>query len=211
MSLAIGKGSLKLAAVGLNLKAPDEVVQLVEFFDDFASGALNADLTTRAGWTKLDGGRSAQTTGASGVKHVVGASPDSAYVCPDLKTPKHLVECEWQSTANSTTFGIAGRMLNNSNFVAIRRNGTQWQLFKCIAGAYTQLASSPQDIVVGDMIRMEFDGDTVTCYRNNVMFFGETPTVIGAPTLLDATRGGTLVRASLAPLIGKFRAKGMAA
>lgn len=184
--------------------------QMVAFADDFAGGANNTDLSARSGWTKVDGGRAAQTTGANSVKHVAGAAPDSAYVVTDLQTPKHYVECTWQSTANSTTFGIAGRMIDGANYAAIRRNGTQWQLFTCLAGAFTQLGSSPQDVVIGDKIRMEFDGDFVTCYRNDVVFIGVAATQMNAPTLAAATKAGTLVRAAVAPLIGNFKAGGMA-
>lgn len=201
---AIGNGA------DSDVKSVTPTAGLVAFSDDFASGVNNADLSTRSGWTKVDGGRSAQTTGASSVKHVAGTAPDSAYVCTDLQTPKHYVECTWQSTANSTTFGIAGRMIDGVNYAAVRRNGTQWQLFTCIAGTFNQLGSSPQEILVGDVIRMEFDGDFVTCYRNGSVFIGAGATQLNAPTLLTATKAGTLVRAAISPLIGNFKAGGMA-
>lgn len=201
---AIGNGA------GSDVKAVTPTAGLVVFSDDFASGANNADLSTRSGWSKVDGGRAAQTTGTNSMKHVAGSAPDSAYVVTDLQTPKHYVECTWLSTANSTTFGIAGRMIDGGNYVATRRNGNQLQLFTCIGGAFNQIGSSPQEVLVGDVIRMEFDGDFVTCYRNGSVFIGAGATQLNAPTLLTATKAGTLVRAAVSPLISNFKAGGMA-
>lgn len=199
---AIGNGA------GSDVKAVTPTAGVVMFADTFSTGANNVDLSARSGWAKVDGGRSAQTTGTSSVKHVAGTTPDSAYVCPDLGSPNHYVQCTAQNTGNTTTFLIAGRIVDGQNYVGIRRNGSLWQLYKIIGGVFSQLGISPQEILVGDLIRMEFVGDGVTCLRNGSVFIGAGATPLSGD-LATATKAGHVVRASITPLIGNFQAGGL--
>lgn len=182
---------------------------LFAFTDTFADGANNADLSTRSSWIKGAGGRSAQTTGASSVKHIGGSAPDTPYMI-ETGVINHSIKTLIQTTANSQTFFICGRMIDGSNYVGLRRNATLWQLYVVTTDeGFIQIGTSGQEVVLGDEIELKFVGDTVSLTRNGLELIGTNISLGGR--LATATKAGHTVRASITPLFGTVNIRALAA
>ncbi|WP_262525595.1 fibronectin type III domain-containing protein [Agrobacterium tumefaciens] len=182
---------------------------LFAFTDTFADGANNADLSARSSWIKGAGGRSAQTTGASTVKHVAGAAPDTPYMV-ETGSPNHSIKTTIQTIANSQTFFLCLRMIDGDNYAGLRRNGNLWQLYVVTTTeGFISLGTSPQEVVIGDEIEMKVVGGAVSLTRNGAELIGSNISLGGR--LSTATKAGHTVRASITPLFGTVSIKALAA
>lgn len=199
---AVGAGEWSDAASA----TPVAAAQAFAFSDDFTGP--DTALGERPMWTRAGGIAGGCATRSGKLSHFVSGGSDTAYYVETGYT-KHRIAAEIQQATNSTTLLIAGRMLDNTNYVALRRNSNQWQLYRVINAGFTLLGSSAQAVAVGDIIEIAFDGDTVSVRRNGAEMIG-TNLVMNAPTLATATKAGTVARTTFDPALDNVNITGAA-
>jgi hypothetical protein len=134
--------------------------------DDF-NRANNASLGSSAGgwsWNEL----STAFTIASNRCLNPGTDLALARAESDLASADHYVEAEFYTFDNQ---GICARFsASEETFYYLQLSQTPAiQLFKCVAGAFTQLGSDvPITFSAGEAYRLECNGSTITCYQAGV-------------------------------------------
>ncbi len=154
------------------------------FFDNFnrADEALGAS----ANWTFVDGTVGLAAVRSNQLAALTGSGQASAYRCPDQGSADHYVQFTVRNiTAESGPF-VCCRMVNSANFVGIRNSGGFLQVYRRVSDTLTQLHSSNQSIVVGDVLRLECQGTNWTAYKNGVQI---ATGAIGHASLTNVRQG----------------------
>jgi lysophospholipase L1-like esterase len=109
-----------------------------------------------ASWTST-GSNTLQSSGA-------GSNENAIYVAAGATDGA--VQATLTTVANNA--GIVGRYLNGTGFIWIS-TGSNYQLYKVAGGgAYTLLGTYSVTPANGDVLKMIFSGNTITCYVNGV-------------------------------------------
>lgn len=135
------------------------------FNDNFTNGGGSQNLGARSGWTYVDGVAGDCYVGASGTALNNNPSGESSWICTSQATADHYTEAVCMAGGGFVTI----RHTDVNNFIGFRHNGSAWQVYKRVAGAFTQLGS---DYVValtsGDVGRLTASGNTITFTVNSV-------------------------------------------
>lgn len=132
------------------------------FTDNFTYGGTPPaaeNLGSRAGWTLQSGTASVANVanGATVLNH--NASVESAWRCTDQGSADHYTQC---LLLGANGF-ICIRMTDISNFIGFRHNGTAFQVYKRVAGTFTQLGSDYTASLSGsNVVRLSASGSTLT-------------------------------------------------
>mgnify|MGYP001765472546 CR=1 FL=1 len=130
------------------------------FTDDFYNASYPQTLDVRSGWSRVDGtaGDCYLGTGYPGTLSVTGAS-ESAYQCTSQSSADHYTQAEMRFTGSSF---VCVRLTNKDNFIGFRHDGGNWQVYKRVAGAFTQLGSNyAAALTPGDVAKLSATGNTL--------------------------------------------------
>lgn len=168
------------------------------FIDSFNRDDEN--LAVSPNWTRVGGVAGAAAIRSNEVAFL--STTETVYLCPDLGSADHFTQIERRTSAISGYFDCCVRITDTDNFIGVRKGDPEWELFKRVAGTFTQLGTSAQGSAIGDVVRLEANGDQLNVFRNENL-------IIGPITETDhqaVTRQGFIVRNTLAnPAIDNFR------
>jgi hypothetical protein len=174
------------------------------FTDDF-TGSENQELEARTGWTKPAGTRYARINASNQLKAVPNGSVDAHFVCTDQGSANHYTQADVHIGNGTNNSFLTIRMTDADNFIGVRLYTTGWQLYKRVAGTFTQLGATYIDTSTpGDTIKLEGDGNSINVYLNTALIIGpETETFNNTET-----SQGLVVRDTLTkdPWIDNFEA-----
>ncbi len=150
------------------------------FRDNFDGAGSNTNLeswTPSGGtaWTKVEGDSGKVLVSSSSerliVGNVVNSNNPSAFHCDDQSSPDQYVQYVMQSDTNSF---ICNRMTDGDNYVGIRRNSGNAQLFKNVAGSFTSLGTGSTSLSGNPTLKLESDSsDDHTVYLDTGSGFSE--------------------------------------
>ena len=138
------------------------------FTDDFSGEVSDVDLASHTpsggtAWSRVGGvANSAEVFSASSDAGVPGsaAATNTLYQCDDQGNSAQYIQCSY--LPSSTASFLANRATDANNFVGVRVSGAKVQIFKRVAGSFTQLGSTGSTTVSsGDTIKLESDGSDV--------------------------------------------------
>ena len=168
-------------------------------FTDYFDGPADQYLENRPGWSKaglIDG--AARLTGDGKIRCATADSGGGAYY-REMGTPDHWVEAPVY-TSVSNGFPVAIRIVDTSNYWGYRYTGTTHQLWRNVAGTFTQLDTSTDPFVPGDLIKMEAIGNDIRVYRNGVEILS-----INSASHNTATKAGLVARSTVVnPMTGQI-------
>lgn len=140
------------------------------FYDDFNNPGASQNLGDRAGWVNVDGNvNDAYITGGQTTLTSNPAS-ESSFKCTSQGTADHYSQATW--LGNCSGF-VAVRLTDANNFIGFRNTGSAWQVYKRVAGAFTQLGS---DYAVagsgGDVAKLSVLGNAIVFTVNGTQRCG---------------------------------------
>lgn len=149
------------------------------------------NLEASANWTRVGGATGTLAVRSNQVAAI--ATTQTAFLSPDLGAVNHYVEM------TMTSSGVAGpllavRAVDSNNFVGVRQNSTNYQLYKVVGNAFTLLGTTTQAPTVGDRLRLEASGSTVSLSINGAASLSNLS--LGAD-LATSTRTGLVARSAV--------------
>lgn len=184
------------------------------FTDAFTGVAPNVDLASHTptgggAWNRVDGSVDMARVDYTNdwLANTTTDATGALYQCTDQASANQYVQYVVKH-ANINAF-ICNRATDRSNYVGVRANGatSKTQVFKRVAGAFTQLGSDGATTVsVGNTIKLESSGNDHTAYLNGVSQVGPStdafnntetrqgvnPRSSGSSDWLDDFEAGTL-------------------
>lgn len=159
-------------------------------FVDTAGTALESHTATgtNGGWTWTDTG----TAGAAaiGASNQLKLASDNValYLAATVGSNDQFAQCTIEHvTTNSFQLCVrASFAASNPTFYGMRTSsGGTLQLFKCVAGAFTQLGTNGSAATIGDVLKLQASGTTITAFLNGTANITQTDTDIstGVPGL----------------------------
>lgn len=176
------------------------------FADDF--NRQNEPLEATADWTRVGGIAGGATVSTNRVAAVDTNTIGTAYLAPDTFSSDHFAQAAWLTSTAPGPF-ICCRITDGNNYVGARYGsvGTQFELFKRVAGAFTILGSFVQALVPGDVIRLECDGDTARVLINGIQRIAPQSL---AGSHAGVTRAGLVARSvAINPWLDNFEARAL--
>jgi hypothetical protein len=151
------------------------------FTDNFTEAGTNVDLAAHTpsggtAWTRQSG--TANTCECEAPANLVKNASDSngaLYQCDDQGSADQYVQFAVVAT-NQASF-VCNRASSNLAYIGVRVNGapSKVQIFKRVAGVYTQLGSNgATTAVAGNTVRLESSGDAHEAFLNSVSQVGPT-------------------------------------
>lgn len=130
------------------------------FNDNFTNGTGSGQqLGARSGWTFVGGNAADAYVSAGNTFLSATASTDSAWTCTSQGSADHYTEAVMLGQDGF----VCIRLTDANNFIGFRHNGSAWQVFKRVAGAFTQLGSDyTVALAGGEVCRLTGNGNTIT-------------------------------------------------
>jgi hypothetical protein len=176
----------------------------VAFTDNFA-GTDGQNLEDRSGWTLVDGAAGAAQINASNQLKCSSAQSTGSYKCTDQGSADHYTQA---AIRGSGTQLLCARLTNGSNFIGARRETSAWQLYKRVAGVFTQLGASASTYSAGDVLKLEANGNSLTAYKNGSAVIGP---VTDSFNNTETRQGLSPRSAALNPWLDNFEAGALSA
>jgi hypothetical protein len=178
----------------------------MSFSDNFTNAGAQQALNARSGWTAVSGGDPSEVfVPSAGSNLHTNPSFNVAIRCTDQASANHLTRAAVLGT--STSF-VCVRLTDRDNFIGFRHDGTSWQVFKRVAGTFTQLGSDyTVALTSGDIGELTANGDTITFTVNSVarcLGAGVTESFNNTET-----RQGVVARSAATPWIDDFYAEAL--
>ncbi len=86
--------------------------------------------------------------------------------------------------------GVVGRYADNNNYYLAQSDGSVSQLFKRVAGTYTQLGTDAAAVTVSTVLELRCVGSTISLWGNGVSLISVTDTSLTAGTNCGIRVGG---------------------
>jgi hypothetical protein len=138
------------------------------FTDDFNRSDEN--LEASASWTLIDG----PAGGARVVSNVLKINTTNSvcsYSCPDQGSADHYTQAVW----NTLAYGFTSiRLTDGNNFIGVRHEGTDWQVYKRDTGSFSLIGSYTVGLTGGDIAYLEGNGNDITLKVNGTTRVGPT-------------------------------------
>lgn len=134
------------------------------FTDDFTfsgtAGSLQ-NLSARAGWSLVAGGAAGDAyVPSSGTALACSPSTESAFRCTDQASASHYTEALMLGDCPGF---VCVRLTDPNNWIGFRYSGGVFQVYKRVAGSFTQLGSDYSVSLAGGKTgRLAANGDTIT-------------------------------------------------
>lgn len=173
----------------------------MSFTDNFTNAGAQQALNARSGWTAVSGGDPSEVfVPSAGTNLHTNPSFNVAIRCTDQASANHLTRA---AVLGASTGFICVRLTDRDNFIGFRHDGTSWQVYKRVAGTFTQLGTDyTVSLTSGDIGELTANGDTLTFTVNSVqrcLGTGVTETFNNTET-----RQGVVARSSATPWIDDF-------
>lgn len=132
------------------------------FADNF--NRANENLEASANWTLIDGLAGNISVSSNHITCAQTSTADASYNCPNIGSDSMYVELDWNLTSGTPSMFFCGRHQDSNNFIGMRYNGPTngVQIYKRVAGTFTNLGSHAGSITAGSTLRMEIDGTANT-------------------------------------------------
>lgn len=174
------------------------------FTDSF--NRADDNLEASANWTRVDG-----LAGSLAIRSNQVSAPTAnvtgMYVSPDLGFADHYVEVTHTSngSAGAGPF-VCVRVTNGQNFIGVRQSTTNYNVFKVVGNAFTLLGNVAQTPAIGDKVRLQVVGNTLTVTINGAATFTSS-TITDVPA---STRTGLFARLQIRnPWLDDYTAGGL--
>ena len=135
--------------------------------------ADNSDLSLVTDWSRVSGSSGEWIVSATdALSMITPAGVDSCYVA-DSGATDHSMEITYATAQSSTAFPCCVRVTDQDNFIGVRHNGGDLQLFKRVANTFTPLGTDYTVAIVDtDRVRLDATGDELNVYLNDALVIG---------------------------------------
>lgn len=161
----------------------------VTFADAFDRADENLEASPN--WTRVGGATGTLAVRSNQVAAI--ATTQTAFLSPDLGAVNHYVEMTMTSSGAAGPL-LAVRAVDSNNFVGVRQNSTNYQVYKVVANAFTLIGTTAQAPAVGDRLRFEARDGAVSLSINGAASL--TNLSLGAD-LATPTRTGLVARSAV--------------
>ncbi|HOU64638.1 MAG TPA: hypothetical protein PK861_01220 [Thermomonas sp.] len=130
------------------------------FNDNFTNGTGSGqNLGARSGWTFGAGGVGDAFVSAGNTYLSSSPSGESYWTCTSQGSADHYTEAVMRGLGGF----VCIRLTDANNFIGFRHDGTSWQVYKRVAGTFTQLGSDyTAALAGGEVCRLTGNGNTIT-------------------------------------------------
>lgn len=128
------------------------------FADDF--NRPDEDLEASVNWTRV-GGLVAGAAVRSNQCAFIDVTAETAYLSPDAGSANHSTEVERRISSDRIYFECCCRLTDANNFIGMRHSAGTYRIFRRVAGVFLELDNLILPAAVGDIMRLECNGDQI--------------------------------------------------
>lgn len=130
-------------------------------FTESFTAAIFTNLESLSGWTRGSGTAGDAYVNSNRLVNAHSGGADAYYVCTSQGSADHFTQAAVHGSGGGF---ICVRLTDANNFIGFRHDASTgaWQVYKRVAGAFTQLGSDyTAALVAGDVGKLDANGDTI--------------------------------------------------
>lgn len=136
------------------------------FTDDFTNAGSTQDLGARTGWTRVDGTNLDLKITGSGTALDSQGIDETAYRCTSQASADHYSQAVWKDASSNVSPFLCVRVTDSNNWIGVRANGGDWQLYKRDTGSFSNIGSYTAASADGDVVKVRATGNSIVVSIN---------------------------------------------